>query len=107
MESVAENLVDGVISPLFYAYIGGAPLAMAFKMVNTLDSMIGYKNEQYAKFGKVAARVDDIANYIPARVSILIISIAAQFLSVNFSFEMSTALQTKNIVKLLRQMLKK
>ena len=81
VESVAENLVDGAISPLFYACIGGAPLAMAYKMVNTLDSMIGYRNERYEKFGKVAARIDDLANYIPARVSVLIISIAAQILS--------------------------
>ena len=81
VESVAENLVDGVISPLFYACIGGAPLAMAFKMVNTLDSMIGYKNEKYEKFGKVAARLDDLANYLPARLSVPVISIAAQLLS--------------------------
>ena len=81
VESVAENLVDGVVSPLFYVCIGGAPLAMAFKMINTLDSMIGYKNEEYEQFGKVAARLDDLANYLPARLSIPVISIAAQFLS--------------------------
>ncbi|HIJ57077.1 MAG TPA: cobalamin biosynthesis protein CobD [Deltaproteobacteria bacterium] len=81
VESVAENLVDGVISPLLYACIGGAPLAMAFKMINTLDSMIGYKNEKYEQFGKVAARLDDLANYLPARLSIPVISIAAQLLS--------------------------
>ena len=78
VESVAENLVDGVISPMFYAAIGGAPLAMAFKMINTLDSMIGYKNETYMHFGKAAARMDDIANYVPARLSIPLISFAAQ-----------------------------
>ncbi|MBW1698270.1 MAG: cobalamin biosynthesis protein CobD [Deltaproteobacteria bacterium] len=77
VESVAENLVDGVLSPLFYASIGGAPLAMAYKMVNTLDSMIGYRNETYRCFGKAAARIDDAANYIPARLSIPIISLAA------------------------------
>ena len=81
VESVAENLVDGIISPLFYACIGGAPLAIAFKMINTLDSMIGYKNEKYEKFGKVAARLDDLANYFPARLSVPVISIAAQLLS--------------------------
>lgn len=81
VESVAENLVDGIISPLFYACIGGAPLAIAFKMINTLDSMIGYKNEKYEQFGKVAARLDDLANYIPARLSVPVISIAAQLLS--------------------------
>ena len=56
VETVAENLVDGVISPIFFVVIGGAPLAMAYKMVNTLDSMIGYKNEKYLYFGRFAAR---------------------------------------------------
>ena len=81
VETVAENLVDGVISPLFFAVIGGAPLAIAYKMVNTLDSMVGYKSDQYIHFGKAAARIDDIANFIPARLSVPIISIAAQILS--------------------------
>jgi len=81
IETVAENLVDGVISPLFFAVIGGAPLAIAYKMVNTLDSMVGYKNEKYIHFGKAAARIDDISNYIPARLSVPIISLAAQILS--------------------------
>jgi len=81
IETVAENLVDGVISPLFFAIIGGAPLAIAYKMVNTLDSMVGYKNEKYIKFGKAAARIDDIANFIPARLSVPVISLAAQILS--------------------------
>jgi adenosylcobinamide-phosphate synthase len=81
VETVAENLVDGVISPLFFAAIGGAPLATAYKMVNTLDSMIGYKNEKYEHFGKVAARIDDGANFIPARLSVPLISLAAQSLS--------------------------
>lgn len=81
VETVGENLVDGVISPLFYAVIGGAPLAMAYKMVNTLDSMVGYKNEKYRDFGKISARIDDIANFIPARISILVISAAAKILT--------------------------
>ncbi len=81
VETVAENLVDGVISPLFFAAIGGAPLAMAYKMVNTLDSMIGYKNEKYRDFGKTAARIDDFANFIPARLSVPIITLAVQILS--------------------------
>jgi len=81
IETVAENLVDGVISPLFFAVIGGAPLAIAYKMVNTLDSMVGYKNEKYIHFGKAAARIDDVANFIPARLSVTIISLAAQILS--------------------------
>lgn len=81
VETVGENLVDGVVSPLFYAAIGGAPLAMAYKMINTLDSMTGYKNDTYRHFGKVAARIDDVANFIPARLAVPVIAIAAQILS--------------------------
>jgi len=92
VETVGENLVDGVISPLFYAAIGGAPLAMAYKMINTLDSMIGYKNEKYRDFGKVAARIDDIANFIPARFSIPVISLAAQIIDGKGARTFQTAL---------------
>jgi adenosylcobinamide-phosphate synthase len=81
VETVAENLVDGVISPLFFAAIGGAPLAMAYKMANTLDSMVGYKNETYKNFGKTAARIDDALNYLPARLSVPVIALAAHILS--------------------------
>jgi adenosylcobinamide-phosphate synthase len=81
VETVAENLVDGVISPLFFAAIGGAPLAMAYKMVNTLDSMVGYKNENYIYFGKSSARIDDMVNFIPARLAIPIVALAARILS--------------------------
>ena len=80
VETVAENFVDGVLSPLFFAAIGGAPLAMAFKMVNTLDSMVGYKNEAYYYFGWAAARLDDVLNFIPARLSVPVIALAAQLL---------------------------
>jgi adenosylcobinamide-phosphate synthase len=66
---------------LFFAAIGGAPLAMAYKMVNTLDSMIGYKNEKYLYFGRAVARLDDVLNYVPARLSVPIIALAAQFLT--------------------------
>lgn len=93
VETVAENLVDGVISPLFFAAIGGAPLAMAYKMVNTLDSMVGYKNEKYKKFGKAAARIDDVANFIPARISIPVISLAAQILFNKGSRVFKTAME--------------
>jgi adenosylcobinamide-phosphate synthase len=81
VETVAENLVDGIIAPLFWAALGGAPLALAYKMINTLDSMVGYKNERYLAFGKVAARVDDVANWLPARLSVPLIALAAAFLS--------------------------
>ena len=78
---MAENLVDGVIAPLFFAAIGGAPLALAYKMTNTLDSMVGYKNEKYLLFGKVSARMDDIANYIPARLAVPVIALASGILT--------------------------
>ena len=77
VESVAEGTVDGIISPLFYAFIGGAPLAMAFKAISTLDSMVGYKNEKYIDFGWLGAKLDDIANFIPARLSAIFIFVAA------------------------------
>ncbi|WP_065106317.1 adenosylcobinamide-phosphate synthase CbiB [Escherichia coli] len=77
VETVAENTVDGIIAPLFFLLIGGAPLAMAYKAVNTLDSMVGYKHEKYRAIGMVSARLDDVANYIPARLSWLLLSSAA------------------------------
>lgn len=80
VETVAENTSDGVVAPLFYLFIGGAPLAMAYKAVNTLDSMIGYKNERYLYFGWAAARLDDLANFIPARITGLLIALAAAIL---------------------------
>ena len=81
VETVAENLVDGVTAPLFFAAIGGAPLALAYKMTNTLDSMVGYKNQTYQQFGKASARIDDILNYLPARLTVPVIALAAQILS--------------------------
>lgn len=70
-ETMSENLSDGVIAPLFFFLILGVPGAMAYKMINTLDSMIGYKNDRYIAFGKFAAKLDDVANYIPARITAL------------------------------------
>lgn len=69
LETLAENLSDGVIAPLFWYLLLGVPGMLAYKMVNTLDSMIGYRNERYRRFGCVAARLDDVANYIPARLT--------------------------------------
>lgn len=77
VETVAENTVDGIIAPLFFLLLGGAPLAMAYKAVNTLDSMVGYKHEKYRAIGMVSARLDDVANFIPARLSWLLIGLAA------------------------------
>ncbi|MEG0291159.1 MAG: adenosylcobinamide-phosphate synthase CbiB [Anaerovoracaceae bacterium] len=69
VETVAENTSDGVIAPLLFYAIGGAPLGFMYKAINTLDSMIGYKNDKYIFFGRFAAKLDDLANYIPARIS--------------------------------------
>jgi adenosylcobinamide-phosphate synthase len=79
IETLAENLSDGIVAPIFYLAIGGLPLAMAYKAINTLDSMVGYKNERYIRFGWASARLDDIANYIPARITGALI-IASAFL---------------------------
>jgi len=81
IETLAENLSDGIVAPLFYLALGGLPLAMAYKAVNTLDSMVGYKNERYRHFGWAAARLDDVANYAPARITGLLIVIAAFLVS--------------------------
>lgn len=69
IETVAENTSDGVVAPMFYGAIGGAPLAMAYKAVNTLDSMVGYKNEEYKYLGKASAKMDDLWNFIPSRLT--------------------------------------
>ena len=73
IETYAENLSDGVVAPLFYLLLFGLPGIVIYKTINTLDSMIGYKNERYEQFGKAAAKLDDIANYIPARLTALLI----------------------------------
>ena len=77
LETLSENLSDGVVAPLFWFVLFGVPGALAYKMVNTLDSMIGYQNERYKDFGRWAARIDDVANYIPARITALLIIVAA------------------------------
>lgn len=79
VETVAENYSDGVFAPLFYLAIGGAPLGLAYKAINTMDSMLGYKNESYLYFGRAAARLDDAAGYIPSRIAALFFIVAAPF----------------------------
>lgn len=83
VETVAENIVDAIVSPLFYALIGGAPLAMAYRAVNTLDSMVGYKNDKYLHLGWASARMDDWANWIPARVTALLLIVGAWVLKLD------------------------
>ena len=77
VETVAENASDGVIAPLLYMLLGGAPLALTYKAINTMDSMVGYKNETYLYFGRAAAKLDDVANYIPSRLAALLWAAAA------------------------------
>nr|WP_010242983.1 adenosylcobinamide-phosphate synthase CbiB [Acetivibrio cellulolyticus] len=89
VETTAENTVDGIISPMFYAIIGsffglGAPLVWIFKAISTMDSMVGYMNEKYINFGKISARTDDAANYLPARLSGVIIPTAAFLLGLDY-----------------------
>ena len=93
VETVAENTVDGIISPLFYFAIGGLPLAIAYRAINTMDSMLGYKNDKYLYFGRVAARLDDVANFIPARLTGLLFICAAVVLSLDY----------KNALKMMRR----
>ena len=72
VETVAENTSDGVIAPLLYMLLGGAPLALTYKAINTMDSMLGYKNEKYLYFGRCAAKLDDAANWLPSRLAALL-----------------------------------
>jgi adenosylcobinamide-phosphate synthase len=85
LETLAENLSDGVVAPLFWYALLGVPGMMAYKMVNTLDSMIGYRNKRYRLFGMIAARIDDVANYIPARITaLLMIAVAGRWRLIRF-----------------------
>ncbi|MEC0172774.1 adenosylcobinamide-phosphate synthase CbiB [Paenibacillus graminis] len=84
VETVAENIVDAIISPLFFALLGGAPLAMAYRAVNTLDSMVGYKNDKYRNLGWASARLDDVANYIPARLTAPLLVLCAWLLRLDW-----------------------
>jgi adenosylcobinamide-phosphate synthase len=77
LETMSENLSDGVIAPLFFYAIAGVPGMMTYKMINTLDSMIGYRNERYEQFGKFAARLDDVVNFIPARITAALMALVS------------------------------
>jgi len=83
IETVAENASDGVIAPMLFMIIGGAPLGFLYKAVNTLDSMVGYKNDKYINFGKFSARVDDVFNFIPARLTAFAMIIGAPFVKLS------------------------
>lgn len=83
VETVAENTADGIIAPMFYMFIGGAPLAFLYKGINTMDSMVGYKNDKFLYFGRCAAKLDDLANLIPARITGIAMILAAYLLSLD------------------------
>lgn len=99
VETVAENTSDGVIAPLIYIFIGGAPLGALYKAVNTMDSMVGYKNEKYLYFGRCSARLDDVLNFIPSRISAIMMIAAAgmagMVLRGQYVFSEGIALNTK------------
>ncbi|BET97856.1 adenosylcobinamide-phosphate synthase CbiB [Xenorhabdus taiwanensis] len=84
IETVAENSVDGVIAPLFFLMLGGVPLAMTYKAINTLDSMVGYKTPRYRALGMFSARMDDVANWVPARLGWLLLAMAAKWQGLDF-----------------------
>ena len=84
METISENTVDGIVPPMLYMFLGGLPLSMTYKAINTFDSMVGYKNEKYMDFGKFSAKLDDVANFIPARVTGILIVISAMILGYDY-----------------------
>ena len=96
VETVAENMSDGVIAPLFYVGIGGAPVAFLYKAVNTMDSMFGYKNDKYIEFGYFPAKLDDVFNYIPARLSGYFIFIASFVLGLDYKNSFKIYKRDKN-----------
>ena len=93
VETVAENASDGVIAPMLYMAIGGVPLMFLYKGINTMDSMLGYKNDKYLYFGRIAAKLDDVANYIPARISGWLMVAGTVF----------TGMDTKNAAKIYKR----
>ncbi len=102
IETLAENVSDGVVAPLFYLVLGGLPLAMTYKAINTLDSMVGYKNDRYRHFGWAAARLDDAANYIPARLTGILITAAAFLMSLPLNASNSLRATSRIVNMMLR-----
>ena len=102
VETVAENFSDGVIAPMAYMLLGGAPLALCYKAINTMDSMVGYKNDRYLHFGCFPARLDDIANFLPSRIAALIL-IAASALTGENVTAFINSIRLKEACRILRQ----
>lgn len=95
VETVAENTVDGIIAPMMYGFIGGPALAMVYKAINTLDSTVGYKNEKYKDIGFASAKIDDIANFIPARITPIFMMIASLVLGFNATESLKIAIRDR------------
>ncbi|MDP1853921.1 MAG: adenosylcobinamide-phosphate synthase CbiB [Candidatus Omnitrophota bacterium] len=98
VETIAESSVDGIISPLFFAFLGGAPLCIAYKAINTLDSMLGHQNEKYKNFGWASAKIDELFNYIPARISAVVFFIAGLILRKNTSLALKNVILKKDFI---------
>lgn len=98
VETIAESTVDGVISPLFFAFLGGTPLCLAYKAINTLDSMLGSRNEKYKDFGWASAKIDEIFNYIPARISAILFFVAGMILRKNTGLIVKNAIFKKDFI---------
>ncbi|KOA19766.1 cobalamin biosynthesis protein CbiB [Clostridium homopropionicum DSM 5847] len=96
VETVAENTSDGVIAPLFYGFIGGAPLAMMYKGINTMDSMVGYLNELYTYFGFFSAKTDDVFNFIPARITGFFMCMTALFMKASCYNSLKIMIRDRN-----------
>lgn len=97
VETIAENTVDGIIAPLFFFMLGGVPLAFAYRAANTLDSMVGYKNDKYLYFGRISARLDDVLNYIPARITGILFVLSAAML--HFDWQKSWQILRRDAAK--------
>jgi adenosylcobinamide-phosphate synthase len=96
VETIAENTTDGVVAPLIFMAIGGAPLAFLYKAVNTMDSMIGYKTKKYFYFGKFAAKLDDVLNYLPARITAFLMIVSSAFLRLDIKNAIKIYLRDKS-----------
>ncbi|NHV46041.1 MAG: cobalamin biosynthesis protein [Candidatus Verstraetearchaeota archaeon] len=99
IETIAEGFVDGFLSPIFYYVIFGLPGAVAYRVINTLDSMVGYKNERYIKFGWFSAKLDTLANYIPARIAFILFTISAFILRKNWRGSIITTIKFHSVTE--------
>ncbi|MDD4085100.1 MAG: adenosylcobinamide-phosphate synthase CbiB, partial [Acidaminococcaceae bacterium] len=96
VETVAENTTDGIVAPMLFMFIGGAPLTFLYKAVNTMDSMVGYRNEKYLYFGRCSARLDDLLNFLPARLAGVLMIAASYFLAYDYKGACRIFLRDRN-----------